>query len=100
MTGSEAARRVVKEFGTAQVREIARNAGIAISSANWYPVTAGEFDLDAMEIILNDSATVNPDRTVAHELGHYFFWRYSIKDSDEERFCDDFADFLLAEIKG
>lgn len=99
MTGRDLADRVVEEFGTRKVNEIAERAGLSIRFGSWHPVTAGEFDVVARVITVNEHAEQDAIRIIAHELGHYFLRRGSVQCGDIERFSDDFAD-ALAETDG
>ena len=96
MTGRELAEQVAEEFGTREIGQLARRSGLSIRLGRWTPVTAGELDVAANEITVNEDAEVEPERIVAHELGHYFIRSKSIVCTDAEKFCDDFADAIMA----
>ena len=89
---------VFSQFETCDVFEIAEKSGMSIIYQKWFPVTLGEFDWKSKTIIVNENAGIEKEKIVAHELGHYFLKEFAIKITDEERFCDEFADELLKEF--
>lgn len=95
MTGTELANRVIKQFGRQSANEIAALRGLSVRFERWYPVTAGEFVPAQKKIIVNESAKIDPQRIIAHELGHYFLVYESISSDNDEKFCDEFAEALL-----
>jgi Zn-dependent peptidase ImmA (M78 family) len=96
----EAARRLAENvfgrFQTRDVFEIAERCGVKIVYQKWFPVTLGEFDWRTKTIIVNEYATIETEKIIAHELGHYFLREFDVKNvAEEEKFCDEFADRLL-----
>jgi Zn-dependent peptidase ImmA (M78 family) len=96
MTGTNLARSIVTKFQTSDVFEIAARLDISIIYSLWFPVTLGEFDKKNRRITVNENAKIPREKIVAHELGHYF--AQNLKLSDEENFCDDFADELTRDL--
>ncbi len=99
----EAARRLAENvfgrFQTRDVFEIADKCGVKIAYQKWFPVTLGEFDWQTKTIIVNENATIEAGKIIAHELGHYFLREFDVKNVvDEEKFCDEFADEVLKEF--
>lgn len=96
MTAQELAEKIAARFETRDVFEISRKAGVRVVTEKWFPVTLGEFDHRAKTITVNENAAAAPEKIVAHELAHYFLREYAIEViTDEENFCDRFAESLL-----
>jgi hypothetical protein len=97
MKGRNLAELVTSEFQTSDVFEIARRLDISITYVKWFPVTLGEFDAKSKRITVNENAEIPFEKIIAHELGHYFLQEFlPQRHGDTEKFCDDFADELLA----
>ena len=91
----ETARRVVTQFDTRDVFEIAEKSGVKIFYERWFPVTFGEFDRKNKTVCVNLNASETVEKIVAHELGHFFAQGLNLNKKEEESFCDDFAKVLL-----
>ncbi len=95
----QSARAVIEKFNTPDVFEIAGKAGVRIVYESWFPATIGEFDRKNKTICVNLNAGVTVEKIIAHELGHFFAHGLNLKKSEEEKFCDDFAEILNAETR-
>ena len=86
-------------FQTRNVYEIAAKSGVKIVYQKWFPVTFGEFDRKKQIIVINENAPIAVEKIIAHELGHFFVKEFAVKITNEETFCDEFADVLLKDGK-
>lgn len=98
------ARKIIAEFGTSDVRQIAEKAGVRIVFEHWHPVTIGEYEKKTCMIRVNQRAgevgegASNFAKIIAHELGHYFAADLKLKKTDEEVFARAFAEELTKTI--
>lgn len=98
MKPDDLARKIFEWFQTRDVCAIAEKSQIKIIYQNWYPVTLGEFDWREKTIYVNESAPIESEKIIAHELGHYFLRIFEADDvADAERFCDEFAGSFLSD---
>jgi Zn-dependent peptidase ImmA (M78 family) len=96
MTARQLAKKIFEEFETRDVYQIAGKSNLKIIYEKWFPVTAGEFYWQTKTICVNENSPVGSEQIIAHELGHFFVRKFELKKiSDEEEFCDDFANSLL-----
>lgn len=93
--GEQSARAVIKRFNPRCVFEIAGKAGLRVVYEKWFPVTIGEFDWKNKTICVNLNANVPVEKIIAHELGHFFARELNLSRTEEENFCDEFANGLL-----
>jgi len=93
--GQEFAKQVLENFGTNDVFVIAEKAGVQIVYENWFPVTIGEYNRKNKTICVNLNAKETREKIIAHELGHFFAQDLNLTKTEEEKFCDDFAESLL-----
>lgn len=77
--GFELAQQVIAFYQTNNPFELAAQAGVRLSYAQWHPTTWGEFDCRSASICLNTAAPIPLVEVLAHELGHYFSWREKIE---------------------
>jgi hypothetical protein len=89
--GARLAGRVIEEYATRDVFEIADRAGVRIAYERWPVVTIGECEPRAAIIRLNlnalervRSAGKIERAIIAHELGHFFAARFGIEVDREE----------------
>lgn len=94
-SGARLAERVVSEYGTRNVLEIANRAGVSIFYERWPLVTAGECEPRKASVCVNLNALDQAqgtmgslcyvrDMVVAHELGHLFHWKAGGPSGDQE----------------
>ena len=100
--GIETAKRVIRDYGTSDVFEIVRKAGVKIVYESWYPTTIGEFERDKKKILVNLRALENNKNAanleriiIAHELRHFFAADLDLDKTEEERFAREFAKQLM-----
>jgi Zn-dependent peptidase ImmA (M78 family) len=96
MTGTELAQQVIKRYGTADVAELARLAGVTVRYERWHPVTVGEYHKTTRTICINLNASVKQSRILAHELGHFFIHETGmiVSRAEEEVMAEEFAGAL------
>jgi hypothetical protein len=98
--GSQMATEIAEKFGTRDVYEIARIAGVALIYQSWYPITIGEFERKTKTIRVNLRALENDktnhleNKIIAHELGHFFATDLKLDKNAEEIFAHNFAENL------
>ncbi|MCA1624242.1 MAG: hypothetical protein LC778_10655 [Acidobacteria bacterium] len=87
--------KVIREFGTRDVFEIAERIGVKIVYESWFPVTIGEFDNRNKTICVNLNAGVKLEKIIAHELGHFFAQEFNLNKAEEEKFAREFVEVLI-----
>ncbi len=94
MTGTELAQQISQRYRTADVAELARLAGVVVRYERWHPVTVGEYHKKARTICINLNASVEPNRILAHELGHFFIHEAGLvlSRAEEEALAEKFAE--------
>lgn len=95
MITNDVVQKIVDEFGTLDVFEIAGKAGVRIVYESWFPVTIGEFDRRNKAISVNLNAAVSREKIIAHELGHFFWEKYNLNQIEEEKFAREFAEIMI-----
>jgi Zn-dependent peptidase ImmA (M78 family) len=97
MNGRELAEKVVSEYGTSDVFELAQRAGCKVVYARWQPVTLGEYHIKTKTICINENAQGNLEHILAHELGHFFYDTYygCPERKTAEQIAEDFSQRLL-----
>lgn len=90
LCGARLAERVVSDYGTRDVLEIAKSAGVRVIYERWPLVTAGECEPREAKVCVNLNALERAQEIggkkrsaacslaeviVAHELGHLFDWK-------------------------
>ncbi|MEZ0609390.1 ImmA/IrrE family metallo-endopeptidase [Fibrella sp. WM1] len=97
MTGSELAKQVMQRYGTSDVAELARRAGVVVRYERWHPVTLGEYHPKTRTICINLNASLAQASILAHELGHFFIHDagLTVSRQDEETIAQAFAETLL-----
>lgn len=102
--GLQKTEEIVERFGTRDVFEIARAAGLKIVYESWHPTTIGEFDKKTKTIYVNQRALENKNAEslekiiIAHELGHFFAQELNLDKTQEEKFACEFAKELTANV--
>ncbi len=104
MEVAQVVKKVVKEFGTRDVFEIAVKSGVEIVYESWYPTTIGEFDRRKKIISVNRRALEESKNAeeleriiIAHELGHFFARESNLAKETEEKFAREFAQILITQ---
>lgn len=100
MNGNELARQLIKQYGTTDVEELARRAGVTVRYQRWMPVTYGEYYPKSRTICVNLNAPIPPQEVLAHELGHFFadVNGYKLNRTAHEQFAEAFALAFTAQI--
>lgn len=99
MTGKELAEKVLTEYGTTNVFELAKKAGCTVVFARWQPVTLGEYHLKTKTIFLNENTEKKMlDAVLAHELGHFFcdIFLVNVQKQEAENIANAFAAAVLS----
>ncbi|HEX8288919.1 MAG TPA: hypothetical protein VF556_13035 [Pyrinomonadaceae bacterium] len=110
MDAQSLAQKIVAEFGTNDVYEIAGEAGVKIVYEDWYPVTIGEYEKRTKTIRVNRRALEQnkgdfenkrnlEKKIIAHELGHFFAIDLNFDKTQEEVFAREFAESLTKNIE-
>lgn len=98
MDGKELAKKIIDRYGTKDVYQIAKKAGINLKFEQWHPITNGEFHRKTREIRINTNAEACIEKVIAHELGHYFIAEITAEGiENEEKIADDFCIGLIGE---
>jgi hypothetical protein len=105
MHGQTIAKKIIAAFGTNDVRLIAEKSGVKIVFENWHPVTIGEYERKTRTIRVNRRASeigengANPEKIIAHELGHFFAADLKLEKTEEEIFAREFAESLTGNFR-
>lgn len=96
--GKQLAQTIIDRYGTKDVYEIVKKAGINLKFEQWHPVTNGEFHRKTRQIRINTNAESCIEKVIAHELGHYFIAEITVERiENEEKIADDFSIGLIGE---
>lgn len=99
MTGKELAEKVLTEYSTTDVFELAKKAGCTVVFARWQPVTLGEYHRKTKTIFLNENTEKKMlDTVLAHELGHFFcdIFLVNVQKQEAEDIANAFAAVVLS----